>query len=244
VAIQPLNFSDYKLVPEDPVFVTTFTPEVSQLDVDTAALDGLGDVAAGLDIAAIASMQDSLLNPIASAIADELGSSSSSVLPDVDAAANNFSNAFTGVDSQYADVRNGGAGIPTQIPPIRGHAPPPPIVVTQPAAPPPPVVTPPGPPGPAPRPASVSLFNNSQPGALGGKVGDSFALTIRGTPGGSVSVNGAHDGVAFTNPHFGNLNQDGIQIVTGIWDYTYAGAWLENWFVDGALAGTLNFEVK
>ena len=75
-------------------------------------------------------------------------------------------------------------------------------------------------------------------------MGDSFALTIYGDPGGVISVNGAHNGVAFTNPHFGQLNQDGIQIVTGVWDYNYVGSWLENWFVNGRLAGTLNFEVK
>ncbi len=99
-------------------------------------------------------------------------------------------------------------------------------------------------PGPA-IPPSVVMKNLTRPGSdTQYQVGDSWQISITGTPGAAVSGSASQGGQNLGTTAFGNLNQSGQMVLTGTMTAGQVGTWVEGWTIAGnAPSITLSFSV-
>jgi hypothetical protein len=91
---------------------------------------------------------------------------------------------------------------------------------------------------------SVSLSNVTRVGSIGFTVGDTFLVTVNGTPGQVITADGTLNGVPLGTTTMGTINTQGAWALSGVEGPDAVGAWLQNWYVDGKLVMTFNFIVS
>lgn len=97
-------------------------------------------------------------------------------------------------------------------------------------------------------PAPVSLapsfkFSPSRPGTSF-QVGDTWTITVTGTPGQSVYASGSQNGGPYTTTTMGTINSGGQWSTSGSFDPSTVGSWAERWLVGSAPVGNINFTVS
>jgi hypothetical protein len=105
------------------------------------------------------------------------------------------------------------------------------------------------PPPPPPPPAktytlSATITNASGGSASSFKVGDSWVVTVTGSPNCPVTSSGSFNGQSIGPTSFGNTDANGQLTVKGSLDSSSVGSWFENWYVCGQQAGSFNFTVS
>jgi hypothetical protein len=90
--------------------------------------------------------------------------------------------------------------------------------------------------------ASVAIVNKSRTGSSF-FVGDSWELTVTGSPNRPVSATVTQGGQASSTATFGNTDSSGNLVVRGTMDASTVGTWKEMWTVGTAAAPVLSFTV-
>ena len=73
--------------------------------------------------------------------------------------------------------------------------------------------------------------------------GDNWQLLITGPPNSPVVGTGSQNGATSSSTPFGQTDSNGNFILTGSWDATNVGSWVESWQVGNAPPTPLNFTV-
>lgn len=76
------------------------------------------------------------------------------------------------------------------------------------------------------------------------QAGDSFQLVITGPPNSPVTGTGSQNGAVSSSMSFGTTDANGHKIITGAWDQTNAGRWIESWQVGNAAPFPLTFTIQ
>jgi hypothetical protein len=100
-----------------------------------------------------------------------------------------------------------------------------------------PVATPP------PQTTTVALQNTSRPGQAF-QVGDSWLITITGTPNSPVTDTATQNGVSLGTTPYGSTDSNGNFSLTGSMASGVVGSWMEQWSVGGVPGPVLNFTVS
>ncbi len=95
---------------------------------------------------------------------------------------------------------------------------------------------------PAVLPASVAIVNTSRPGQPF-QAGDTWQLTIKGTPNQQVSASVVQNGGSLGTSSYGDTDANGSLILNGSFDPTTVGSWSEMWTVGTTPAPVLTFSV-
>lgn len=102
-------------------------------------------------------------------------------------------------------------------------------------------------PGPAPAagslPASVSFVNTSRPGQPF-QVGDTWQLTVKGSPNAPVSASASQNGASMGTTPFGSTDATGTLVLNGSFSAAQVGSWLQMWTVGASPAPVLSFSVS
>ena len=91
-------------------------------------------------------------------------------------------------------------------------------------------------------PTSVKLVNVSRPG-MPAQVGDNFSLTISGSPNQVVTGSATQNGQSAGSTTYGSTDGGGNRVLTGTYDASTVGNWVEQWQVGNGTPASLSFSV-
>lgn len=241
--ITPLDFTNYKLIPEDPVFEQLWQQNFTEIDSLDGPLQAAAIAQTGFDIVAALGS----LDPIELGIESALGAFPSDTgAGGIDAITGSSAAVDTGIAGAQTAINaaaNSGSSIGITLPPITG------IKVTKPAAPPEPP-TPPLPPvggGGIGTPGGSFSLHITSPQHPGGttvyRVGDQFVVHIIGVPGANIYVKATQNSRPFGQAGMGSLDASGFLDVTGSFGVADIGYWVEDWYHDTKFIRELAFTV-
>lgn len=73
--------------------------------------------------------------------------------------------------------------------------------------------------------------------------GDSFQLVVTGPANSQVTGTASQNGAVTSSTNFGTTNASGQLVITGGWDSTDVGSWVESWQVGSATPAPLTFNI-
>ena len=91
-------------------------------------------------------------------------------------------------------------------------------------------------------PATATLVNTSRPGQSP-QVGDSWQLTITGAPNSPVTDSATQNGTSLGTTPYGSTDANGNFSLSGTFDSSSIGTWVETWSVGGSQASPISFTV-
>lgn len=89
---------------------------------------------------------------------------------------------------------------------------------------------------------TATLTNVTAPGQPFA-AGDSFSLLITGPMNTAVTGTASQNGATSSSTNFGTTNSAGQKLVTGTWDSTDVGTWIESWQAGSTTPATLSFSI-
>lgn len=90
---------------------------------------------------------------------------------------------------------------------------------------------------------TVSLLNTTAPNQPF-QVGDSWSLQINGAPNSPVTDTASQNGASLGTTSYGSTDSNGNLFLSGTFDSSTVGTWVETWSVGGISAGPISFTVS